>query len=109
MKIRSALIAAAAMVFALNSTASAKVARAWNDLAPGPRVLGYNVERDEVLHQDSVVSVASRRRPGGDHAYSGNRLEAYRFRGKKGRGGIYDALEDYKVKFDPRKYQYRNR
>lgn len=108
MKTRCAL-AAVVLVFAVDSAARAKVARAWNDLAPGPRVVGYDAEKDEVLHQDSIVSAASRRRPGGEHAYSGNRLEAFQFRGKKGRGGIYDALEDYKVKFNPRKYQYRHR
>lgn len=97
------------MILTFASTTSAKVARAWNDLGPGPRVVGYDVEKDEILHQESIISPVARHRPGGEHAYSGNRLEAFQFRGKRGRGGLYDALEDYKVKFDPRKYQYRHR
>lgn len=109
MKTQRIVTAAAAIVLSIASTADAKIARVWNELAPGPRVIGYDREKDEILHQDSIVSAARRHRPGGEHAYSGNRLEAFQFHGKKGRGGLYDALEDYKVKFDPRKYQYRRR
>lgn len=109
MKIRRVFIVATAMLLGIASAANGKVFRVWNDLAPGPRVVGYDAEKDEVLHQESVVSIVPRHRPGGEHAYSGNRLEAFQFHGKKGHGGLYDALEDYKVKFNPRKYQYRRR
>jgi hypothetical protein len=104
-----ALAGAAFVVFGCNSIASAKISRVWNDLSPGPRVIRYDLEKDQVLHQESVVSLASKRRPGGEHSYSGNRLDAFQFHGKPGRGGLYDALEDYKHRFDPRNYQYRHR
>lgn len=109
MKTRHAFIFIAALIFGASSSASAKVGRVWNELAPGPRVVGYDANKDEIIHQDSIVSIVPRHRPGGEHAYSGNRLEAFQFHGKRGRGGLYDALEDYKVKFDARKYQYRHR
>ena len=90
------------------SIASAKVARNWNDLAPGPRVVRYDLEKDQIIHQSSVTSGLNRR-PGGDHSYTGNRLEAFQYRGKPGTGGLYDALEDYKNRLNPRNYQYRHR
>ncbi len=101
----SALIA---LLLSQASTASAKVARNWNDLAPGPRVVRYDLEKDVLVHQTSVTSGLNRR-PGGDHSYSGNRLEAFHYRGKPGTGGIYDALDDYKNRLDPRNYRYRHR
>ncbi|HWB09193.1 MAG TPA: hypothetical protein VG826_08215 [Pirellulales bacterium] len=102
----SALIA---VFLAQASVASAKVARNWNDLAPGPRVVGYDLEKDVLLHQSSVISGTVSRRPGGEHAYSGNRLEAFQYHGKPGTGGIYDALEDYKNRLNPQNYRYRHR
>lgn len=109
MRNRTTFVLAVGLVCTASTTAVAKVARVWNDLSPGPRVVGYDAEKDEVLHQESIVSPSPLHRPGGDHSYSGNRLEAFQFHGKRGRGGIYDALEDYKVRFDPKKYQYRRR
>lgn len=109
MKRRWVLATATALILGVNSNAWGKIARVWNDLSAGPRVVGYNQEKDEIYHQESIVSVAQRRRPGGEHSYSGNRLEAFQFHGKLGRGGIYDALDDHKHKFDPRNYQYRRR
>jgi hypothetical protein len=102
----SALIAA---FLAAVSPASAKVARNWNDLGPGPRVVRYDLEKDTLIHQTSVFAMGLNHRPGGEHSYSGNRLEAFQYRGKPGTGGIYDALEDYKNKLNPRNYQYRHR
>lgn len=109
MNLRFVAATAALLVLGVDSIASAKIARVWNDLSTGPRVIRYDVEKDQVLHQESVVSMASKRRPGGEHSYSGNRLDAFQFRGKPGRGGLYDALEDYKKRFDERNYQYRHR
>ncbi|HVX11681.1 MAG TPA: hypothetical protein VHC22_10910 [Pirellulales bacterium] len=109
MKQRLVLATAAILFLGINSVASAKVGRTLSDLSQGPRVIRYDPDKDEVLHQESIVSVASRHRPGGEHSYSGNRLEAFQFRGKPGRGGLYDALEDHKRLLDPRKYQYRHR
>ncbi|HET6883027.1 MAG TPA: hypothetical protein VFI31_22860 [Pirellulales bacterium] len=100
---------AAAMILGTSNTGWARAHRAWNDLAPGPKVTGYNQEKDEIYHQESVVSAANRHRPGGEHAYSGNRLDAFQFHGKTGRGGLYDALDDYKRKLNPKNYQYRQR
>ncbi|HEV3344279.1 MAG TPA: hypothetical protein VG125_28140 [Pirellulales bacterium] len=102
----SALIAT---FFGQASIASAKIARNWNDLGPGPRVVGYDREKDVLFHQSSVVSGVVSRRPGGEHSYSGNRLEAFQYHGKPGTGGLYDALEDYKNKLNPHNYRYRHR
>jgi hypothetical protein len=53
--------------------------------------------------------VSKKHRPGGEHSYSGNRLDAFQYHGKPGSGGLYDALDDYKRGRDPRNYQYRHR
>jgi hypothetical protein len=109
MNVRLVLAALTGMVLSA-SIASAKIAEKWNDLQPGPRVIRYDAEKDVIIHQDSVLSMVSKKhRPGGEHSYSGNRLEAFQYRGKRGTGGLYDALEDYKNKLDPRNYQYRRR
>lgn len=97
-----------AMAFASASAASAKVARAWNDLQTGPRVIRYDQEKDVLIRQNSIFSTAlENRKPGGPHSYSGNRLDNFQYRGKRGTGGLYDALQDYKQHLDPRNYQYR--
>jgi hypothetical protein len=109
MKSRRIVAGLTGVILCTASVATAKVARTWNDLAPGPRVVRYDADTDQLIHQHSVVSIVKRSRPGGEHSYSGNRLEAFQFHGKRGRGGIYDALEDYKLKLDSRNYQYRRR
>jgi hypothetical protein len=93
------------------STAAARVVRGPADVANHPRIIRYDVEKDAFLHQHSVVSMVSKNRPGGRHAYSGSRVNQFQFRGKPGRGGIYDALDEYKrsLKLDPRNYGYRRR
>lgn len=106
---RLLLVAFTGLTVCTFSSSSAKVARTWNDLVPGPRVIRYDAEKDQLIHQHSVFTMASKNRPGGEHAYTGNRLEAFQFHGKRGRGGVYDALEDYKLKLDPRNYRYRHR
>ena len=99
-----------AVILGLASTAHARIANKWNDLQPGPRVIGYDAEKDAVIHQDSVLSIVSKKhRPGGEHSYSGNRLNSFQYRGRPGTGGLYDALDDYKRGRDPRNYQYRHR
>lgn len=106
--------ARAAFTFALAATwaatSEARVVKTTADLNCGPRVIGYDVKKDEILHQDSVLS-RPWRRPGGDISYSGSRLQQYQFRGKPGHGGIYDALqENYDdLKLDPKRYEYRRR
>ena len=109
MDLRFALAAATWLALACAQIATAKVARTWNDLNPGPRVIRYDVEKDQFIHQYSIFGMVSKERPGGELSYSGNRLEAFQYRGKRGTGGLYDALEDYKLKLDPKNYQYRRR
>lgn len=97
-----------AIAFASASAASAKVAQRWNDLQTGPRVIRYDAEKDVILHYNSIFSTAlEHRKPGGPHSYSGNRLDNFQYRGKRGTGGLYDALQDYKQHLDSRHYQYR--
>lgn len=107
---RTARFTALALVLlaALGSTSEARIIKSRADLYYGPRVVGYNEQKDELVHQDSVL-VRPRRRPGGDITYSGTRLKQYQFHGKPGRGGVYDALDDYhrEMKLDPKKYETR--
>lgn len=80
------------------------------DLNYGPRVVRYDAEKDELILQKSVLT-RPLRRPGGDISYSGTRLKQFQFHGKPGRGGVYDALEDYhrELKLDPKNYEIRRR
>lgn len=99
---------ALSLVVGLVPAASAKVAQRWNDLNLQPRVIRYDAEKDDFARQSSVLSMVSRnRRPGGEHSYSGSRLNQFRFHGKPGRGGIYDALDAYQKHLNPRNYEYR--
>lgn len=110
MKLKLFFMVWAGVAIGAASVASAKIANKWNDLSPGPPVTRYDSEKDVIYHQESVVSMVSKKhRPGGEHAYSGNRLEAFQYHGKRGTGGIYDALDDYKKHLNPRNYQYRHR
>jgi len=93
------------------STAAARVVRSRADAASHPRVIRYDVEKDQFLHQYSSVSMVSKHRPGSDLAYSGSRMNQFQFHGKPGHGGIYDALHEYtrRLNHDPRSYEYRRR
>lgn len=107
---RSATVAVstAAMAALLSSTSEARIIKSRADLYYGPPVISYNQEKDELVRQKSILTRPDRR-PGGNMSYSGTRLKQYQFHGKPGRGGIYDALEDYhnELKLDPKLYQYR--
>lgn len=93
------------------STAAARVVRSRADVASHPRVIRYDVEKDQFVHQSSSLSMVSTNRPGGETAYSGSRLNQFQYHGKQGSGGIYDAIDAYKrrLKHDPRGYEYRRR
>lgn len=89
--------------------ARARNARSRSDLNYGPRVFRYDLKKDELIRQESIATRAHTSRPGGALSYTGTRLNQYQFHGKPGRGGIYDALQEYhrELKLDPKKYQYR--
>lgn len=74
-----------------------------------PKPIRYHLKKDAIEKYYSVLSPRYDHPPGGPTAYNGNRLTQYQFRGKKGRGGIYDAINSYhqEWKLDPKKYQYR--
>ncbi|HUY92394.1 MAG TPA: hypothetical protein VMV10_26870 [Pirellulales bacterium] len=106
---RGSIIAALAFALAaFAGTSEARVIKSPADLNCGPRVVSYDVKKDQFMHQESVLS-RPWRRPGGDISYSGSRLKQYQFIGKPGRGGIYDALqENYDdLKLAPKRYEYR--
>lgn len=104
--IAAALAISLAAVWA--GTSEARVVKTTADLNCGPHVIGYDAKKDQLMHQDSVLS-RPWRRPGGDISYSGSRLKQYQFNGKSGRGGIYDALQENfdDLKLDPKRYEYR--
>ena len=104
------LLALSVVLGISQATARAKVVERWNDLSLDPRVIRYDAENDKFMRQYSVFKIISKdKRPGGKHSYSGSRLDQFQFRGKPGRGGIYDALEANKRHLDPRNYEYRRR
>ena len=94
----------------LAGSAEARVVKSRADLYYGPKVVGYNQEKDELVRQKSILTRPDRR-PGGNLSYYGTRLKQHEFHGKPGRGGIYDAFEDYRdeLQLDPKVYQYRRR
>ncbi|HEX5443142.1 MAG TPA: hypothetical protein VFW87_04900 [Pirellulales bacterium] len=100
---------ALSVLIGLARAAEARVVERWNDLSLAPRVIRYDADKDQFTRQESVFSTIKHQRPGGRHSYSGSRLNQYRFHGKPGRGGIYDALEASKRHLDPRNYEYRKR
>ncbi len=93
------------------STSEARNVRSRSELNSGPRVIRYDADKDELIRQESIASRADTRRPGGELSYFGSRLNQYQFHGKVGRGGIYDALQDYhrEMKINPKYYEYRRR
>lgn len=75
------------------------------------RHLSYDPATDTFRRQWSVYAPPRRERPGGELAYYGDRRQQFQFRGPPGRGGLYDALREYKesLPLDPNNYRYRRR
>jgi hypothetical protein len=71
--------------------------------------LSYDPATDTFRKQSSVYAPPRRERPGGELVYYGDRRQQFQFRGPRGRGGIYDALREYKesLPLDPNNYRYR--
>lgn len=74
-----------------------------------PRVILYDIERDELRRNASVTMPVPTQPEGRDVSYHGNRLKQYRFVGPTSQGGIYSALADDKLdrKLNSRNYRYR--
>jgi hypothetical protein len=74
-----------------------------------PRNVRYEPNTDKLFRQEDVLSKSLGDPPGGKESYSGNRLRQYRFIGKPGRGGIYDAFGEYhkRIGADPKNYKFR--
>ncbi|MBX3412208.1 MAG: hypothetical protein KF708_05770 [Pirellulales bacterium] len=74
-----------------------------------PRVIKYDIERDELRRNTSVTMPVPKQPKGRDVSYHGNRLKQYRFVGPQQQGGIYSALAEDKLtrELDARKYRYR--
>ncbi|HVC98230.1 MAG TPA: hypothetical protein VND64_31455 [Pirellulales bacterium] len=85
--------------------------RRWSDLNRHPQIVRYNPATDTIMRQESVLTKSLVNIPGGKESYSGNRLRQYRFLGKPGRGGIYDAFSDYPktIGADVKNYKFRLR
>ncbi len=109
MQLSSLLALTAACWIFSGSTGQARIVKSRADLNYGPRVIRYDAEKDELYRQESITTRVQKSRPGGEYSYYGTRLKQYQFHGKPGRGGIYDALEDYhrELKLDPKRYEYR--
>jgi hypothetical protein len=65
--------------------------------------------RDDFLRYESALAPYLTRRPGGNASYHGSRLNQFRYVGREGEGGYYEAYEDYirRRNLDPASYQYR--
>jgi len=74
-----------------------------------PRVIKYDLERDELRRNASVTMPVPSQPSGHSVSYHGNRLKQYRFAGPSTQGGIYSALADDTLErnLDVRKYRYR--
>lgn len=74
-----------------------------------PKTLRYDLASDAIVRMHSVVAPEPKVRPGGDVAYTGNRLRTFRYLGPAGQGGIYEAFDEYQrsLDLDVRNYQYR--
>lgn len=74
-----------------------------------PKVTRYDVQRDRLVHQHSVLAPERETRPGGRLSYYGTRLTHFQFRGPTSRAGIYAALRARRERLDLKdeNYQYR--
>jgi hypothetical protein len=83
-------------------------APAWSAEPPKPKptVERYNDAEDDFVYRHSAAT-AGLPSPDKVRFYAGSTLNRFVFRGPKGRGGIYDALEHYynERKLDPKKYE----
>jgi hypothetical protein len=100
-----------AMDLAVPVVCQAKVYGRWSDLNRHPTIVRYNPLKDEIIRQESVLTKSLGSPRGGMESYSGNRLRQYRFIGKPGRGGIYDAFGEYhkSIGADPKNDKFRLR
>ncbi|HUY35980.1 MAG TPA: hypothetical protein VMV69_24795 [Pirellulales bacterium] len=89
----------------------AKGIRRRSDLNSHPHSVRYDPLKDQIIRQESVVTKQLGNPPGGKVSYSGSRLRQFRFIGKPGRGGIYDAFKEYhnRIGTDPMNYKRRLR
>jgi hypothetical protein len=73
------------------------------------RHLSYDPATDTFRKQWSVYAPPPSEPPGGELIYYGDRRRQFEFRGPPGRGGIYDALREYKesLPLDTKNYRYR--
>jgi len=99
------------LAMAVPAVCQAKGLFRWTDLNRHPQIVRYNSATDKITRQESVLTKSMTNVPGGKESYSGNRLLQYRFLGKPGRGGIYDAFRDYPktIGADPANYKFRLR
>jgi hypothetical protein len=103
-----AACAAAAAIAALVTPLWAQTTRS-SPVRPPLRTLRYRAERDDFLRYESALAPYLTRRPGGNASYHGSRLNQFRYVGREGEGGYYEAYEDYirRRNLDPASYQYR--
>lgn len=73
------------------------------------RPRNYDPATDTFRKQSIVSAAQPTQRPGGELIYYGDRRQQFQFRGPAGRGGLYDALRQYKesLPLDPNNYRYR--
>jgi hypothetical protein len=106
-------VAACAMLVACTAPVfvQAKEILNLNKLNSHPRIVRYDAKNDKIIRQESVVNIPLGNPPGGKESYSGSRLRQYRFVGKPGRGGIYDAFGEYQraIGAEAKNYKYRIR
>lgn len=76
---------------------------------PLQRTMKYVEDKDAFIRYRSAVAFPVKEKPGGLDSYYGTRLDQYRYVGKPGEGGYYDAWTEYvaRRRLDPADYRYR--
>ena len=74
-----------------------------------PHVLNYAPKLDSFTYRDTSTVAQKHEREGYGEGYYGNRLTQFGYLGPPGTGGLYDALDDYKLRLNlnPDKSKYR--
>ena len=75
---------------------------------PPSRVFAYDIVHDRFSYYEGIVTNTPNDLRGEVNKFYPHRLNQYHYMGKRGTGGIYDAIRGYQEahQLDPRRYRY---